>query len=147
MVIFTVSGFWHGANWTFIIWGGLHALYFIPLLVAGRNRKNTDIVAQGKMLFSVKEFLQMLLTFGLVTLAWIFFRAPSVADAVLYISGILSPSLFTTPAIFPVDFLIILFLFITVEWFSREKMHPFEFSLDNLRAQKALHTFAPSPFP
>jgi alginate O-acetyltransferase complex protein AlgI len=137
LVIFTVSGFWHGANWTFIIWGVLHALYFIPLLVAGRNRQNTDIVAQGKLLFSPKEFLQMLLTFTIVTFAWIFFRAASVTDAFNYIGIILSPSLFTMPSIFPVDFLVILFLFIVVEWFSRERLHPFQVSTDSVTGKRA----------
>jgi alginate O-acetyltransferase complex protein AlgI len=127
LIIFTVSGFWHGANWTFIIWGVLHALYFIPLLVTNRNRKNTDVVAQGKILFSFTELMQMLLTFSLVTFAWIFFRAASVTDAINYIGGIFSPSLFTVPSVFPIDFLVILFLFIVIEWFSREKMHPFQY--------------------
>jgi alginate O-acetyltransferase complex protein AlgI len=129
LIIFTVSGFWHGANWTFIIWGALHACYFIPLLVTNRNRKNTDIVAQGKLIFNFTEFLQMLMTFSLVTFAWIFFRAASVSDAFHYIGGIFSPSLFTVPAIFPVDFLVILFAFVAIEWFSRERMHPLEVKL------------------
>jgi alginate O-acetyltransferase complex protein AlgI len=136
LIIFTVSGFWHGANWTFIIWGALHALYFIPLLLTKRNRKNTDIVAQGKVFFSIKEVFQMAMTFSMVTFAWIFFRAATVTDAFNYIGGIFSTSLFSTPAIFPVDFLVILFMFIVIEWLSREKMHPFELSVSNMQGSK-----------
>lgn len=85
-IIFIVSGFWHGANWTFIIWGALNAIYFLPLLLTNSNRNNLETVAQGKILPSVKESLFMLLTFGLTVFAWIFFRAENVGHAISYIS-------------------------------------------------------------
>lgn len=85
-IIFLVSGFWHGANWTFIVWGGIHALLFVPLLLTNNNRKYaTDVVAQHTSLPTVSEFFQMLGTFALVSFAWIFFRAPDVGMAVDYI--------------------------------------------------------------
>ena len=68
-IIFIVSGFWHGANWTFIIWGALNAIYFLPLLLSNNNRNNIDTVAQGKQLPSFKEFFSMLITFGLTVFA------------------------------------------------------------------------------
>ncbi len=81
-IIFLVSGFWHGANWTYIFWGGVHALLFIPLLVAKANRKHlAEDVAAGRVLPSPKEGLQVLFTFLLVTLAWIFFRAENIGAA------------------------------------------------------------------
>ena len=84
-VIFLVSGFWHGANWTFITWGGIHALLFIPLFLRGTNRKNTsDIVAEGRWLPSPRELLQIGWTFTAVTIAWVFFRADSVGIALDY---------------------------------------------------------------
>jgi len=86
-IIFLVSGFWHGANWTFIIWGGLNALYFLPLLLAKKNRKNIDTVAQDKIFPSVRESLSMIGTFSLTVLAWIFFRAESLPHALNYLSG------------------------------------------------------------
>lgn len=67
-IIFLVSGFWHGANWTFIIWGGLNAIYFLPLLVASKNRQNLEVVAMNRLLPSFKEFLQILITFLLLVL-------------------------------------------------------------------------------
>ena len=74
-VIFIVSGFWHGANWTFMAWGALHAIYFLPLLLTKNNRKNTDVVAQGRYLPSIRELISMLTTFSLTVIAWVFFRA------------------------------------------------------------------------
>ena len=63
-IIFIVSGFWHGANWTFIVWGALHAIYFLPLLLTNRNRTYLGVVAEGKILPSVRELLLMMSTFG-----------------------------------------------------------------------------------
>ena len=86
-IIFLVSGFWHGANWTFIVWGGIHALLFIPLFLRGTNRKNTtSIVAEGQWLPSPRELLQMGWTFTAVTIAWVFFRADGIADATSYLA-------------------------------------------------------------
>jgi len=123
-IIFLVSGFWHGANWTFIIWGGLNALYFMPLLLTNKNRTNLEIVAQGKIFPTVKEFLGMALTFGLTVLAWIFFRADNVHHAVSYISQMFSASLFAAPVHRPHSLLFILvLLFFITEWFGREHHH------------------------
>jgi alginate O-acetyltransferase complex protein AlgI len=90
-IIFVVSGFWHGANWTFILWGAIHAALFIPLLLAKRNRAYTsEIVAESRRLPGIKEAFQMTATFCLVSIAWIFFRAPSVAFACNYIAHMFS---------------------------------------------------------
>jgi len=88
-IIFLVSGFWHGANWTFITWGFLHACGFLPLLLLKRNRKNlSTVVAPAGGLPNVKEVLQMVSTFLLITLAWIFFRAESLSAAWGYLKQI-----------------------------------------------------------
>jgi D-alanyl-lipoteichoic acid acyltransferase DltB (MBOAT superfamily) len=84
-----VSGFWHGASWNFIAWGGIHAVGFLPLLLLNRNRANVgEVVAANSMLPSIKEFGQMLLTFTFVTFAWIFFRAESILAALDYLKNI-----------------------------------------------------------
>ncbi len=88
--IFIVSGFWHGANWTFIVWGFLNALFIIPSFLAGSNRNYLNVVALGKVLPSIKEAFQILVTFLLSCLAWIFFRAANVSEAGLYIKRIFS---------------------------------------------------------
>ena len=85
-IIFLVSGFWHGASWTFIVWGFIHACGFLPLLLMKRNRKHiSDVVAQDRALPSFTELGQMISTFIFVTTAWIFFRANSITMAIGYI--------------------------------------------------------------
>ena len=96
-IIFLVSGFWHGANWTFIVWGGLNALYFLPLLLLKRNRTNLGVVAEEKMLPSIRELIQMGTTFLLTVLAWVFFRAENIYHALYFLKGIFSVSLFNVP--------------------------------------------------
>jgi D-alanyl-lipoteichoic acid acyltransferase DltB (MBOAT superfamily) len=93
-IIFLVSGFWHGANWTFIFWGGLNALLFLPLLLSNRNRKNTDVVSGDRMLPSFREAFQIALTFTLVSITWIFFRADDLSSAIGYLQRILTTSFF-----------------------------------------------------
>src|SRR5690554_882980 len=123
-IIFLVSGFWHGVNWTFIIWGALNALYFLPILLTKNNRKNLDTVAEGKYLPSTKEFLLMLLTFGLTVIAWIFFRAENLTHAISYISEIFSSSLFTYPRYISQTkvktIITLIFILVLIEWRGRE---------------------------
>lgn len=123
-IIFIVSGFWHGANWTFIVWGALNTIYFLPLLLTNNNRNNLETVAQGKLLPSLKEVSFMLLTFGLTVFAWIFFRAENIEHAISYISEILSPSLFSIPKFAnmynALITLILIGIFVLIEWFGRE---------------------------
>lgn len=90
--IFLVSGLWHGANWTFVAWGAFHALCFLPLLLSGKNRRHvSDIVAEERFLPSIREALQMGLTFLLVLVGWVFFRAPSIHTAFAWLSGMFFP--------------------------------------------------------
>ena len=127
LVIFVVSGFWHGANWTFLVWGALNALYFLPLMLLGDNRAHTDTVAEGRLLPSVRETLQMGTTFLLTCFAWIFFRSPSLSDAGSYLAGIFSPSLFSTPELEWSVFPVIALVFLAVEWLQRDRQHALEF--------------------
>lgn len=122
-IIFLVSGFWHGANWTFIVWGAYHATLFMPLLLLGRNRLNTNSVAQHKFLPSITEFIQMSVTFLLVIIGWIFFRAPSLSVAFEYISLIFSYSLFTIPTLKITTISVLLFVMLLTEWMQREQKH------------------------
>ena len=124
LIIFVVSGFWHGANWTFIVWGGLNAIYFLPLLLTKSNRNNLEIVAKGKYFPSAKEVLLMVITFGLTVFAWIFFRAENISHAISYISEIFSISLFEIPNFAgrreALKIIFLTGLFILVEWQGRE---------------------------
>lgn len=126
-IIFIVSGFWHGANWTFIVWGVLNAIYFLPLLLTNNNRNNLETIAQGKLFPNIKEFSFMLLTFGLTVFAWIFFRANNMEHAINYISEIFSPSLFSLPQFAGIgralSTIILVVFFVLVEWKGREGQH------------------------
>lgn len=126
-IIFIVSGFWHGANWTFIFWGFLNACYFLPLLLLNLNRKNTDTVAENSWLPSVKEFFQMGITFFITIIAWIFFRAANLTAAFDYLGYLFSPSLLSVPEVFSKKLLIILVFFVLMEWTQRTKQHALEF--------------------
>ncbi|MCH7412705.1 MBOAT family protein [Belliella sp. R4-6] len=122
-VIFIISGFWHGANWTFIAWGALNAIYFIPLLIFGKNRQNIEIVAVGKKLPCFREVLSILGTFALTVFSWIFFRAENMSHALSYVFGIFSEGLFAIPdfSVFPgaITLLIFIVAFMFVEWKGR----------------------------
>lgn len=125
-IIFLLSGFWHGANWTFIAWGAVNAFYFLPLMLTGVNRSNMGIVAQGKILPSPRELMQILLTFGLTVLAWILFRAESMSVAGAFYKKIFSVSLLSLPKIPSAFVVIVLVFFILVEWAGREGAYAIE---------------------
>jgi D-alanyl-lipoteichoic acid acyltransferase DltB (MBOAT superfamily) len=122
-IIFLVSGFWHGANWTFIAWGALNAIYFIPLFLLGRNRKNLEIAGLDKKLPSLRESLSILGTFSLTVFSWIFFRAENISHALSYVFGIFSKELFEFPdfSLFPgaITLLVLIIGFLIVEWKGR----------------------------
>lgn len=120
-IIFIVSGFWHGANWTFVVWGALNAFYFLPLLLTDNNRTNLDVVAKDRRFPTFKEFLKITLTFGLTVFAWIFFRAESLSHAGNFIANIFTSSLFSVPKYLPLGLLLIIVAFFTLEWISRER--------------------------
>ena len=129
-IIFIVSGFWHGANWTFIVWGALNALYFLPLLLANKNRSNLGVVAEGKLLPTLKELTSMLYTFSLTIFAWVFFRAQNLNHAVNYLSEIFSTSFFKIPyfkdGTKAIPTLCFLMVFILIEWGGRERQFALE---------------------
>ena len=136
-IIFLVSGFWHGANWTFIVWGGLNALYFLPLLLLKRNRTNLGVVAEGRMLPNLRELWQMGTTFLLTVLAWVFFRAESLSVANSYLT-IMANTFLQMPQLKGLNQLwdlLILFcfigFFIFIEWIGRSE----KFSLLRIMSQ------------
>ncbi len=138
LIIFVVSGFWHGANWTFIIWGVLNALYFLPLMLLKTNRKNLGIVSGHRLIPSVKDILNMFFTFSITCIAWIFFRSETVKHAFNYLNGIFSISLldistfikdlkFLSTGAEIIYLFLLLLLFIGFEWIQRHKEHSLKF--------------------
>ncbi|MBP6001419.1 MAG: MBOAT family protein [Flavobacterium sp.] len=127
-IIFLVSGFWHGANMTYVAWGLINALYFLPLLVLNRNRTNVDEIAVGFNFASLRTMLQILMTFAITCLAWIFFRAKTIADALAYISRMFTNQHFDkqyfTISRYNYELLAMVVLFVWVEWNNRTKVEP-----------------------
>ncbi|MFZ1332345.1 MAG: MBOAT family O-acyltransferase [Flavobacteriales bacterium] len=141
LIIFVVSGFWHGANWTFVFWGLINGLLFIPLLLLGKNRVMTNTVAEGRVLPTLLEFWQMVSTFAITCFAWVFFRAANMQQAFDVLGSIASRSVFNAPAIASKRMLAfaLLGIMITIglEWISREKQYGLQ--LDHLRSRPVRH--------
>ena len=125
-IIFLLSGFWHGANWTFVLWGAYHALLFLPLILTGKNRKYMDAPTW-------RDLPKILLTFALVVIGWIIFRAESISQFVEYVQGMWQFGtlrsvyrFFTLEEMCPMNWLIIIMLL--VEWICKQKQYPFDIS-------------------
>ncbi len=124
IITFTVSGLWHGANWTFVAWGFLNGIYYIPIMLLNKQKSHSDQVAEGKLFPNIREIIQLASTFFLTLIAWVFFRAPNIETAFLYLNRMFSKTLFTWPRLEP-DFIWLLILPI-IEWFQRDKLHPLQ---------------------
>ncbi|MFA8451518.1 MAG: MBOAT family protein [Bacteroidales bacterium] len=124
-IIFLLSGFWHGAKWTFVAWGALNAIYFIPLMLMKRNRNHIDVVAKGKLFPGIREIIQMGTTFFMVVMAWILFRADNLTSAIHYYQGIFSSSIASIPAFKGMyksySILMFIAMMIWIEWRGRDK--------------------------
>ena len=129
LIIFLVSGLWHGANWTFVAWGAYHALLFLPLILLGKNRKYRNVVAEGRTLPSLRELGQMLLTFLLAMMGWILFRADSIEQAGQYYTHMFSTLFDGSPTLTSNMDAWVVFVAVTVmtvvEWLNRNREHEF----------------------
>lgn len=129
-IIFIVSGFWHGANWTFIIWGCINAFFIMPSILFNTNRNNLEIVAKNSFLPSFKDFIKIVFTFSITGLAWIFFRSKTVEAAVDYIFNIFKFNFkeginYLSIDRYSVENLGLIMIIILMEWISRKESHPF----------------------
>lgn len=132
-VVFLLSGLWHGANWTYVVWGAYHALLFLPMILLCKNRKYTNPIAEGRVLPTWKELGEMVFTFGLVTFGWIIFRSESITGFLSYCQGMCQAGalracyrFFIQSDIWPNTVFILIMM--TVEWLQREKPHGLEIS-------------------
>ena len=134
-VIFLLSGFWHGANWTFIAWGAYHAILFLPLIMFNRNRKYINEAAEKKHLPSPVEILQMFATFFMVTIGWVIFRSETIGDAIAYIRGIFDKSILEFPTLPNPDIiyngygimLLLIVLVLVVDWINYKRIRVFKY--------------------
>jgi alginate O-acetyltransferase complex protein AlgI len=125
-LIFLISGIWHGANWTFVVWGGINAVFFLPAIFWRQRKLSTEVIAQNTGWSSLKEFLQVLMTFSVVCLGWIFFRSDSLAQAVVILERCLMPgdpfALFFSTNTYRLAFVITGFAIVqllVIEWVNR----------------------------
>ena len=127
-IIFIVSGFWHGANWTYIVWGFINALYFLPLLLSNSNRNNMDSIILKWNWDSIKVLFSILITFLLTCVAWVFFRAKTITDAVLYLKRIFTNGEFGSQYLdnerYNYELLLMIGLFVLIEWNNKTKVEP-----------------------
>jgi alginate O-acetyltransferase complex protein AlgI len=128
LIVFLLSGLWHGANWTYVVWGALNGLLFLPLLLGSKNRRHTGPVAPGRRLPSLGDGLRMLSTFVAVTVTWVFFRSTSVGGALEYLHGIVRPDNWDRwPAKAAINswWLVagLVAVMLGVEWLQREREH------------------------
>lgn len=135
-IIFLLSGFWHGAEWTYILWGFYHACLFIPLLIWGTHRKHTRVVAENRMCPSYKEMGQMLITFSFVMIGLVIFRSENIEQAFHYIKGMFNISIFSIPEFINKKALFAIFFMLVVEWFTRKA----DFALDYTHIKSSLNT-------
>ncbi|MEO8236828.1 MAG: MBOAT family O-acyltransferase [Flavobacterium sp.] len=127
-IIFVVSGFWHGANWTYIVWGFINAVYFLPLLLSNSNRNNMDAIQLKFNFDSVKVIMSILYTFLLTCVAWVFFRAKTITDAVAYLKQIITNRDFSFQYLdnerYSYELSLMIGVFVLIEWNSRTKTEP-----------------------
>lgn len=142
-IIFLLSGLWHGANWTFIAWGSYHAILFLPLILLEKNRKYITNINENQWLPNVKELLQMLITFILVAIGWIFFRSTTISDAFAFIQNIFNPTVLDSVLLVKGLNINILLIFILImalfEWFNRNREFGFEISKWNIVVRHILY--------
>ena len=127
LIVFFVSGLWHGANWTFICWGLYHACLIAIFILFGINTKSKDIVAQGRLLPSLKEFWQMAVTFALVIIGWIIFRAENMTQACEFITRMFTTLFDDYHITAGRKHLAYGLLLLLVEWLQRDKQHALQF--------------------
>lgn len=127
-IVWAISGLWHGANWTFVCWGLFHATLLAIYNVFSINTKYEHVVAYGHYLPSIKEALQMALTFVLTIIGWIIFRAESMTQAAEYITAMVRNKFFDPSLLYKKPYLLFGMALIAIEWLQRDKQHALQFS-------------------
>ena len=142
LVIFLTSGLWHGANWTYVAWGAYHALLFVPLILTGDNKKYKGVVAENRHLPTIKELFQIGLTFTLVLVGWILFRANTIGQAYEYFIGIFNHTLLTVPyePLLLIKLLAFCLLLVIIEWIQRKKDHGLDISISSPIVRYVIYT-------
>ena len=131
-IIFIISGFWHGSNFTFIAWGLIHALLYLVISLTNKNRRyTTSIVAENGMIPSIKEIFQISSTFFTVMISWVFFRSNTITDSFLYLKKMMIN--FEIPISNRTGLVYVIF-FIMCDWLNRkDERNPLNISRIHVR--------------
>ena len=122
IIVFMVSGLWHGANWTFIAWGLYHGLLICLYILLGVNTKSKDIVAKGRRLPTLKELGQVLLTFFLAVIGWVIFRSENLTQAYEFICRMFT-AVTVKSHLHGMGYIFYGVALLAIEWVRREKPH------------------------
>lgn len=138
MIVFLLSGLWHGADWSFVAWGAYHGMLLVILILLNRNTKYEHTVAYDRILPSFSELGQMLLVFVLATFGWMMFRADNMSQFIDYTARMCTTDLLSMPKLQgnTILFMNIVLMFV-IEWFMRRQKHGFDFQP---RSNKPLYT-------
>ncbi|WP_372756685.1 MBOAT family protein [Mariniflexile sp.] len=132
LFIFVIIGFWHGAQWKFIVYGFINGLHFLPGIISGRSEKFQNSVAHNRVFPNLKESYGMIKTFLFLVLVRVFFRANDLNEAVAYLSKIFSMSIFSIPNFGnrkeAMIVCALIFFFFLIEWFGRAN----EYAIENM---------------
>ena len=127
MIVFLLSGLWHGADWSFVAWGAYHGLLLVLLILLNRNTKYEHVVAYERWYPSLTELGQMVLVFALATFGWMMFRADNMMQFIDYTARMYSADILSMPNFVGYNALVInIGLLFVVEWFMRKKKHGFD---------------------
>lgn len=136
-IIFILSGLWHGANWTFIVWGAINAFYFLPILLNKKKSNSFGSIAQGRFFPKAKDLINIFQTYSLVAFGMIFFRSENIEQAINYVSRIFSSNIIELPALIDngkaLTVLLLIGLFIIIEWLGREGKYAIETIVVNFK--------------
>lgn len=129
LTIFLLSGLWHGANWTYIVWGLYHACLFIPLIVLNKNHRFRGDICRNRRFPSLKDLMNIFVTFILVMIGWVVFRATSFMQAVEYLSRMVSlkgNSEFGVSLRDSFGLICMIIVVLCIEWWNRKSTHEFQ---------------------
>lgn len=138
-IIFLLSGLWHGANWTFVAWGFYHACLFIPLTIFSNNGSRSLYLAQGQILPSLKEIASVLVTFVLVVIGWIIFRADTIYDFWNYLYSICHNWKIVSILTISKKTVFFITIMIAIEYLNRNRVHGLQFQLNSRLLQWSIY--------
>jgi D-alanyl-lipoteichoic acid acyltransferase DltB (MBOAT superfamily) len=127
-IVWGISGLWHGANWTFVCWGLYHATLLAIYNILGINTKHHHVAGYNRSYPSLKEFMQISLTFFLAVIGWILFRSENITQSIDFFRCMVSNDFFNPHQLYGMKCLVMCAILIIVEWLQRDRQHTLQIS-------------------